>query len=99
MAQNGHTEASHVMPIGVLPSQLGALWEELCSACREIERLRRERDELLAQERAADPEVKALPQHGEIGNGRRDDVINSTCGPTTHRLLFSDNASFTTRRH
>jgi hypothetical protein len=27
---------------------------------------------------AADPEVKALPQHGEIGNGRRGDNVTST---------------------
>jgi hypothetical protein len=32
--------AGHVMPIGVLPGQLAGLWEELCSARREIEEIR-----------------------------------------------------------
>jgi hypothetical protein len=39
------SQASHVMPIGVLPGQLSALWAELCAARRDVNRLQRERDE------------------------------------------------------
>ena len=42
-------QANHTMPIGVLPGQVAGLWEELCTARREIERLRQERDVLLAE--------------------------------------------------
>jgi hypothetical protein len=40
------SQASHVMPITTLPGQLGALWDELGAAQREIERLRQECDAL-----------------------------------------------------
>jgi hypothetical protein len=48
-AQQNDGQASHMMPIGVLPGQVAGLWEELCAARREIERLRQERDALLAE--------------------------------------------------
>jgi hypothetical protein len=40
------SQASHVMPITVLPGQLGALWDELCAARRDVDRLQRECDGL-----------------------------------------------------
>ena len=39
-------QASHVMPIGVLPGQLSALWAELCALRHDVDRLERERDQL-----------------------------------------------------
>lgn len=41
-----------------------------------------------AQQMANDEEVKALPEHGEIGNGRRVDNIKSTSGGTHAEYLI-----------
>jgi hypothetical protein len=62
-------QAGHTMPIGVLSNQLAALWNELCLARREIERLRRERDALLA-ERARSSHLAAPADAGPQNNSQ-----------------------------
>jgi hypothetical protein len=65
--------------------QQGSAFCKTKQAADEIERIVEAKP--LAQELAADPEVKPYAAHGEVGNGRRGDISTSTRGSNKAEYL------------